>query len=86
MEACNRSKVPFQLPIKAKEEGFEGFVLPKLNASEAAIVDGLKVYGVDNIKEVIDFFDAEVPLEQTYVDTRQEFYEHLQFPEFDFLM
>ncbi|MBO0341125.1 MAG: YifB family Mg chelatase-like AAA ATPase [Bacteroidota bacterium] len=72
------------IAIKAKEEGFEGFVLPKLNASEAAIVDGLKVYGVDNIKEVIDFFDAEVPLEQTYVDTRQEFYEHLQFPEFDF--
>ncbi len=72
------------IAIKAKEEGFEGFVLPKLNASEAAIVDGLKVYGVDNIKEVIDFFDADVPLEQTYVDTRQEFYEHLQFPEFDF--
>jgi len=47
-------------------------------------VDGLKVYGVNNIKEVIDFFDTDAPLEQTVVYTRQEFYEHLSFPEFDF--
>ncbi|WP_318308648.1 YifB family Mg chelatase-like AAA ATPase [Flagellimonas crocea] len=72
------------IAIKAKEEGFEGFILPKENANEAAIVDGLKVYGVNNIKEVIDFFDTDAPLEQTVVDTRQEFYEHLSFPEFDF--
>ena len=32
----------------------------------------------------IDFFDTDAPLEQTVVDTRQEFYEHLSFPEFDF--
>lgn len=72
------------IAIKAKEEGFEGFILPKENANEAAIVDGLKVYGVNNIKEVIDFFDTDAPLEQTVVYTRQEFYEHLSFPEFDF--
>ncbi|UBZ13938.1 YifB family Mg chelatase-like AAA ATPase [Flagellimonas marinaquae] len=72
------------IAIKAKEEGFEGFILTKENANEAAIVDGLKVYGVNNIKEVIDFFDTDAPLEQTVVYTRQEFYEHLSFPEFDF--
>lgn len=72
------------IAIKAKEEGFEGFILPKENANEAAVVNGLKVYGVENIKEVIDFFDTDAPLEQTVVDTRQEFYEHLSFPEFDF--
>lgn len=43
------------IAIKAKEEGFEGFILPKENANEAAVVDGLKVYGVENIREVIDF-------------------------------
>ena len=72
------------IAIKAREEGFEGFILPKENATEAAVVDGLKVYGVENIKEVIDFFDADIPLEQTRVDTRKEFYEHLHMPEFDF--
>ncbi|WP_375324599.1 YifB family Mg chelatase-like AAA ATPase [Flagellimonas sp. GZD32] len=72
------------IAIKAREEGFTGFILPKENASEAAIVDGLKVYGVDNIKEVIDFFDVGTPLEQTKVNTREEFYEHLNAPDFDF--
>ncbi|WP_375334322.1 YifB family Mg chelatase-like AAA ATPase [Flagellimonas sp. C4] len=72
------------IAIKAREEGFEGFILPSENASEAAIVDGLKVYGVENIEQVINFFDTKAPLAQTHVDTRQEFYEHLQFPEFDF--
>ena len=72
------------IAIKAQQEGFKGFILPKENANEAAIVKGLEVYGVENIKEVIDFFDKEIPLEQTHVDTRREFYEHLDMPEHDF--
>jgi magnesium chelatase family protein len=72
------------IAIKAREEGFAGFILPKDNAKEAAIVSDLKVYGIDNIKEVIDFFDKDEPLEQTIVDTRAEFYKNLDFPEFDF--
>ncbi len=72
------------IAIKAQEEGFEGFILPKDNAKEAAIVSGLKVYGVGNISEVIEFFDQEKPLEQTVIDARAEFYKNLDFPEFDF--
>ncbi|MBT8306356.1 MAG: YifB family Mg chelatase-like AAA ATPase [Maribacter sp.] len=72
------------IAIKAREEGFKGFILPKDNAKEAAIVSDLKVFGIANIKEVIDFFDTGIPLEQTIVDTRAEFYKNLDFPEFDF--
>ena len=72
------------IAVKAKEEGFKGFILPKQNAKEAAIVDGLEVFGVTTIKEVIDFFHAEIALEQTVIDMKAEFYEHLQNPEFDF--
>ena len=72
------------IAIKAQEEGFEGFILPKDNAKEAAIVGDLKVYGVENISEVIEFFDKGTPLEQTIIDTRAEFYKNLDFPEFDF--
>ncbi|MBU2946266.1 YifB family Mg chelatase-like AAA ATPase [Zobellia uliginosa] len=72
------------IAIKAKEEGFEGFILPKENAKEAAIVSDLKVYGVENISEVIEFFDNGTPLEQTIINTREEFYKTLDFPEFDF--
>ncbi len=72
------------IAIKAQEEGFKGFILPTQNAKEAAIVGDLKVYGVDNIKQVLEFFDIGTPLEQTIIDTREEFYKSLDFPEFDF--
>lgn len=72
------------IAIKAQEEGFTGFILPTANAKEAAIVGDLKVYGVDNIKQVLDFFDQGTALEQTIIDTREEFYKNLDFPEFDF--
>ncbi len=72
------------IAIKAREEGYKGFILPWENAKEAAIVDGIAVYGVKNITEVIQFFDQGEPLEQTIVDTRKEFYQNLDFPEFDF--
>ena len=72
------------IAIKAKEEGYKGFILPIQNVKEAAIVDGLEVYGVQTIKQVIDYFDKGESLEQTIINTRDEFYKNLEFPEFDF--
>jgi len=72
------------IAIKARADGFKGFILPNKNAKEAAIVDGLTVYGVDNMSEVIHFFDGKEELKPTVVDTREEFYKSLEFPEFDF--
>ncbi len=72
------------IAIQARKEGFKGFILPKQNAKEAAIVDKLEVYGVENISEVIDFFDKETPLERTIVDTRAEFEKTYQNTELDF--
>ncbi len=72
------------ISLKAKEEGFKGFILPKQNAKEAAIVEGIDVFGIENIKEVIDFFNKNIPLEKTEVDMEAEFYDHLEHPEFDF--
>lgn len=72
------------IAVKAREEGFKGFILPSQNAKEAAIVNDLKVYGVDNIKQVINHFDKGETLEQTIINTREEFYKNLDFPEFDF--
>ncbi len=72
------------IAIKAREEGFKGFILPMENAKEAAIVAGLEVYGVANIADVIDYFDKGTPLERMVVDVREEFYKNLDFPEFDF--
>nr|WP_299031182.1 YifB family Mg chelatase-like AAA ATPase [uncultured Tenacibaculum sp.] len=72
------------IAIKAREEGFKHFILPKENAKEAAIVNDLNVLGVDSIMEVINHFDGNKLIEPTTVDTRAEFYKHMDFPEFDF--
>ena len=46
------------IAIKAREEKFKGFILPRQNAREAAVVNNLDVYGVENISEVIEFFQG----------------------------
>lgn len=72
------------IAIKAREEGFTGIILPKQNTLEAAIVDNLDVYGVDNIKDVIDFFNDDKKLTATSVDTREQFYNKMMTFPFDF--
>lgn len=52
-------KGALSMASKAKELGFKGIILPKDNQKEAAVVDGIEVYGVTNISEVIRFFDGE---------------------------
>lgn len=72
------------IAISAREQGFEGLILPKQNAREAAVVNRLKVYGVENIKEVIEFFNEQRELIPTTVNTREEFYQHQTNYPFDF--
>lgn len=72
------------IAIQARKEKFKGFILPKHNAREAAIVNDLEVYGVDNIKEVIEFFNGTRDLKPTVVDTREEFAYNAQHHIVDF--
>jgi magnesium chelatase family protein len=65
------------IAIEARKNGFKGCILPGQNASEAAVVDNLDVYGVETLQEVIDFFNGKKELEITYVDTRNEFFTNL---------
>lgn len=62
------------IAIEAKRRGFEGFILPKKNVKEAAIVSGLKVYGMDNISEVVEFFSGARVFEPFELNTRDEFF------------
>ncbi|HOZ83415.1 MAG: YifB family Mg chelatase-like AAA ATPase [Bacteroidia bacterium] len=72
------------IAIEARKHGFKGFFLPQQNAREAAIVDSLDVYGISNIKEVIDFFTGEGTLQPVVINTRDEFYSAQTKSEFDF--
>lgn len=72
------------IAIKAKKEGFIGFILPKQNAREAAIVAGLDIIGVEHIKEVIDFCNGNIEIKPTTVNTREEFAENQLEHDVDF--
>lgn len=61
------------IAIQARKEGFKGLFIPKQNAREAAIVNNLDVYSIDNIKDVIGFFDKSLTLNPVKLDTRDEF-------------
>jgi len=73
----NPIKGALLIAIQARKEGFKGFILPKENAREAAIVDDLEVYGVNNLVEVIEFFEKKRELRPTIIDTREEFFDNI---------
>ncbi|MDR2497609.1 MAG: YifB family Mg chelatase-like AAA ATPase [Tannerellaceae bacterium] len=66
-------KGALSIALCARDAGFKGLILPKQNACEAAVVDGLAVYGMENIRQVIDFICGS-PAEPTTVDMTTEFY------------
>ena len=73
------------IAIQARKENFTGLIVPKVNAKEAGMVNQLKVYGVTHIREVIDFFsNNETGLNNTVVNTREEFFHSQSDFEIDF--
>ncbi|MEE1298864.1 MAG: YifB family Mg chelatase-like AAA ATPase [Muribaculaceae bacterium] len=72
------------MAIKARAEGFKGFIVPRANAKEAAVVNNLEVYGMDNIVEVVNFFNGMSSIKPTIVNTREEFFSSVNDYDFDF--
>jgi magnesium chelatase family protein len=72
------------MAIQAKKEGFKGMIIPSHNAREAAIVSDLDVYGVDDIKQVVGFFEDQKSIQRTEVNTREEFSKRLDHFTVDF--
>ena len=72
------------IAVQARDEGFKGFILPKQNAKEAAVVTELEVIGVEHIEEVIGFFNGKQEIEAEKIDIEKEFYRHLNSFPFDF--
>lgn len=72
------------IAIQARKEEYKGFVLPKSNAREAAIVNNLDVIGVETLQEAIDFFEKKKVIEPLRMDTREVFQSKLNNYDADF--
>ena len=66
------------IAIAARDAGLKGLILPKQNAKEAAIVNGLEVFGLTNLSEAIEFLEGETSFDPTYVDSSELFNCNLQ--------
>jgi magnesium chelatase family protein len=72
------------IAIQSRIDGFKGIILPAVNATEASVVEGLKVLFANNISEVISFFKEETALEQASTDLEKLFVEEAYVSDFDF--
>lgn len=72
------------IALEARNNGFKGLIIPNENAREAAIVNDLKVYGVESITDVIGILEEKSDIEPIIVNTQEEFFSHLDSYEFDF--
>lgn len=72
------------IAIKARAEKFKGLIVPRQNVREAAVVNNLEVYGMDELLDVIGFLNGVREYEPYDVDTRKEFYEQQYKFDLDF--
>ena len=72
------------IAIRARKEKFKGLIVPKENIHEAAVVNNIDVYGMENLADVVAFMNGNDSYEPMVVDTRKEFYEHQYSYDLDF--
>jgi magnesium chelatase family protein len=72
------------IAIEARKQGFKGFILPKENAREAAIVNNLDIIGVETLDEALHFFEDKSSITPTVIDTRDIFYHEQNDYDLDF--
>ena len=57
--------------IELRKLGIKKVILPKESAIEASIVNGLDVYGVESLRETIDFLNGEKKIEKTETNLKE---------------
>lgn len=72
------------MAMQARQEGFRGFILPAVNAREAAMVDQLEVYGISHITDVLRFFDSPESLQPVRQSAHDDFFSNQAIFDVDF--
>ncbi len=68
------------IAISASQSGIKGIIVPRENAREAAVAEGVKVAGASSLKEVVDILNGKYTLEHTKVDLDELFRDSLNYP------
>lgn len=72
------------IAIRARAEHYQGLIVPQQNIREAAVVNNINIYGMENLTDVVNFFNGDTSYQPTIIDTRREFYEQQNQFDLDF--
>jgi len=77
--AVRRVRGVLPITLAARAAGRKAILVPAENAEEAAVVDGIKVFAVKNLREAADFLNIKLTLEPHTVDLNETFRSHNQY-------
>ena len=63
----------------ARENQLKGVILPKANAKEAAVIDGLEVYPVESLQEAVEHLNGQSTTPPFQYDIREAFDQHSEY-------
>ena len=73
------------IAICAKENNFKGLIMPEANAKEAAVVEGIDIYAVKHINDIVNFLNGDSEaLQKVEIDIENEFNRIIEDIEIDF--
>ena len=72
-------KGALSLATMARDNGFEGLILPTENAMEAGVVDGINIYPVNDLTEAFAFINEEIDIEPLKTDPQDEYFKRSQY-------
>lgn len=72
------------MAIQAKKDGFTRMILPKENAQEASIVQGIDIFGLEHLSQLVDFLNGNLELKAVTSSPRALFEEDIQHQQYDF--
>jgi magnesium chelatase family protein len=68
------------IAIQAREEGLKGIILPKENAEEAAVVEGISILSVEQLSQVVEFLKGLITIDPTQIDVDKIFAQTSDYP------
>ena len=67
------------IALEAKRRGRTRLLVPEANAPEAAVIEGIQVYPVRNLKEAWDFLEEEILIPPFHLDRKAFFNSHRNY-------
>jgi len=80
----NRIKGALPITLKAKKLGLKGIILPKGNAYEASLIDGINVYGFKDLIQVVNFFNNEISEKEVLFEGNNKIFNNFDEYDLDF--